>query len=151
MAQAKTLRGVRLLVKIGDGEDPEVFAHPCLINAARGLSLVAQTNDIVIPDCSDPDLMAWAAREKVSLSGTINGAGVVNTPDISDWNDYLVSADTRNVRVELGQVLLADGGGYWGGAFLCTEFSITGDRGGRAECSVTMLSDGVVAWTDAAA
>lgn len=150
MAQASSLRGVRLLVKIGDGEDPEVFSHPCLINAARGLSIVAQTNDIVIPDCSNPDLMAWAAREKVSLSGTINGAGVVHTPDVSDWSAYVISENTKNVRVELGSVLLADGGGYWGGAFHCTEFSITGERGNRAECSVTMLSDGVIAWTDAA-
>lgn len=151
MAQATTARGVKLLVKIGDGADPEVFAHPCLINAARGLDIVAQTNDIVIPDCSDPDLMAWAAREKVSLSGTINGQGVLHTPDTETWSDYVMSADPKNVRVELGGVALADGGGYWAGSFLCTQFGVTGERGNRIEASVTMLSDGAITWTDAAA
>jgi len=150
MAAVKYLRGVKLLVKVGDGESPEVFTTYCTINAARGISFAASTNDFNIPDCADPDLMAWLVREKVSISGDISGAGTLNTPDTEEFFDWVKSPDTRNVQVHLDAVSMANGGGYWAGAYHCTQFEVTGDRGGIAEASVQLLSSGEVTWTDAA-
>jgi hypothetical protein len=150
MADAKTVRGTKLLIKVSDGASSPTFAHPCLINTDRGISFNADTNDVVIPDCSNPDLMAWAAREKVTLSAEITGAGTLNTPDTSDYFDWVTSADPKAVRVELGDVALADGGGYWSGNFHLTRFEVNGTRGNRAQCAITMQSDGSVTWTDAA-
>jgi hypothetical protein len=48
-------------------------------------------------------------------------------------------------------VALAKGGGHWAGAFKLTSFEVTGQRKQKAESSVTLVSDGPVVWTDAAA
>jgi hypothetical protein len=150
MADAKTIRGTKLLIKVSDGASTPVFAHPCLINTDRGISFSAQTNEVLIPDCSDPDLMAWAATEKVSLSAQITGSGTLNTPDTEDYFDWVTSADAKAVRVELNGVAGADGGGYWAGNFHCTQFEVNGARGNRAQCSITLVSTGSIAFTAAA-
>lgn len=151
MAQAKTVRGTKLLVKVSDGAGTPAYSHPCLINTDRGIAFSAETNDVIIPDCADPDLMAWAAREKVSLSAQITGSGTLNTPDTEFYSDWVMSPDPIAVRVELGGVVLADGGGYWQGNFHCTNFELTGTRGNRVQCSLTLVSDGAITWHDAAA
>lgn len=151
MAAVKHMRGVKLLIKVGDGAEPsEAFTTYCSINSDRGISFAAQTNDQVIPDCDDPDLTAWLGREKVSISGDISGAGMLNTPDTEAFFNWVASANTRNVQVHLDGVAGADGGGYWQGAYHCTAFNVTGARGGKAECTITLSSDGEVEWTDAA-
>lgn len=150
MALVTHMRGVKLLVKVGDGASPEAFTTYCTINSDRGISFVAATNDFVIPDCSDPDLMAWLTREKISLSGDITGAGILNTPDTEAFFDWVTSPDTRNVQVHLDGVTGANGGGYWAGAYHCTQFDVNGGQGTKVNASVQLVSDGEVAWADAA-
>lgn len=143
MAQAKSVRGTKLLVKIGDGGAPETFTHNCSINAARSFQLTSQTNDFAVPDCDDPDLMAWLEREKVSIGGTIQGAGILNSDDLPFFEDYARSPDPKNVRVVV-DVPGADGGGFWAGAWLLTDFQINGDRGAKVDVSLTMQSTGIL-------
>ena len=110
MALAKTVKGTKILVKVGDGGDPETFAHNCSINGARSFQLSAGTNENNVPDCDDPDLIAWVVREKVSLSGTVQGAGVCNTDDIPTFEEWARDPDPRNCRIVV-DVPGADGGG----------------------------------------
>lgn len=150
MAAVTHMRGVKLLIKVGDAASPEVFSIYCSINSDRGISFAAQTNDFNIPDCADPDAMSWLVREKVSLSGDISGAGTLNTPDTEAFFDWVTSANTRNVQVHLDGVTGANGGGYWSGAYHCTQFDVTGGQGTKVQCNITLQSDGEVTWTDAA-
>lgn len=148
MAQAKTMPGSSLFVQVGDGGSPETFAHPCLINAQRGISLSAETADTNVPDCDDPEAIAWVEREKRSLSGQVTGEGVLNTTDTETYFNWLKSDDTKNIRVKLNGITGANGGGYFSGAFHLTAFEVTGTRGEKAQASITMLSSGAIAWTD---
>lgn len=150
MALVKHMRGVKLLIKVGDGASPEVFTTYCSINADRGISFKATTNDFNIPDCDDPDLMAWLVREKVSLSGDITGAGTLNTPDTEAFFNWVISSATRNVQIYLDGVSGADGGGHWAGAYHCTQFDLTGGVGNKVQASIQLTSDGEIVWTDAA-
>lgn len=143
MAAVKHTRGVKLLIKVGDGATPEVFTPMCSINAQRGISFTSTTSDFEIPDCSDPEEIAWAVREKTGLAATITGAGIVNTPDVGDMYDWLISPDPKNCLVVL-DVPSADGGVIFAGAFHLTDFELTGDRGGKVETSLTLASDGEV-------
>lgn len=143
MAQATTVPGKSLLIKVGDGATPEVFTHNCSINAERGLQLSAQTNDINVPDCDDPDLMAWVEREKVSLSGQITGAGTLNAEDQDLFWDWFKSPDTKNVKV-VTDIAGASGGRVFSGAFHCTNFEISGNRGEKCTCSITLQSSGEI-------
>jgi hypothetical protein len=149
MSLAKTLRGTQLLIKVSDGASSPVFSHPCLINTSRGIQLTAEMNEVLVPDCSDPDLMAWLEREKKSLSATISGAGVLNTPDFPDYFDWFTSADPKACRVELNGVSGANGGGYLAGSFHLASLETSGDRGDKVQVTMSLPSTGEITWTDA--
>ena len=105
----KYARGVKLLIMVGQADGPpETFVAFCTINAARSVVGEAATNDFNIPDCEDPDKMGWLAREKVSLSYSAQGAGILNTPDVQEFADWLASMNpsTRSaVRTEAAGAL----------------------------------------------
>ncbi|MFC0633293.1 phage tail tube protein [Brevundimonas balnearis] len=143
MAEVKHARGVKLLIKVGDGADPEVFAAQCSINAERGITFTAGANEQEIPDCADPDAIAWIVREKTNLSVSITGSGVLDTSDVQDFYDWLTGEDTKNVKVVV-DVPSADGGVVFTGAFHLTEFSITGNRGEKMQASISLASSGAV-------
>jgi hypothetical protein len=149
MALAKVLAGKSLLIKVSDGGGTPVYAHPCLINAARGIEFSAETNDTRIPDCDDPELLAWLSREKVSISASLNGSGTLNTTDTEFYFNWVKSADSVICRIELSGVSSGDGGGYFSGSWHLTSFTLSGDLGQLVQASVGMVSDGAVTWTDA--
>ena len=147
MAAVKHARGVKLLLKVGDGASPtENFAAYCTVNAARSIKGTATTNEFNIPDCTDPDLLAWVSREKVSLSYTVSGAGILNTPDVEDFTTWLAAEEPKNCQIVV-DVPSADGGVIFEGAFHLTDFEITGDRGGKMEANISLASDGEVTVT----
>lgn len=146
MAAVKHARGVKLVLKVGNGADPEVFTVKCSINAARGITFTAATNDFEIPDCTDLDQIAWIAREKSSLSVAVTGAGILNTPDVQSFFNWWKDQDSVNCQV-IVDVPSADGGVVFQGAYHLTEFGITGDKGGKQECSISLASDGEVTCT----
>ncbi|MBA3576184.1 MAG: hypothetical protein H0W39_01010 [Sphingomonas sp.] len=151
MALVKTINGTQILVQIGNGASPEVFVADCLINAERGIAFQSDTNEFIVPDCTNPDDPAWKETTKDGLSASISGGGMLHTSSISDWHDWFIDKDTKNVRVLLNSVTLANGGGHWAGAFHLTGFEITGNRNEKATVSVTLISSGVVTWVPAAA
>lgn len=140
----KNAKGVKLLLKVGDGGSPtENFTTYCSVNAARGITFTAQANEINIPDCSDPEKIAWLAREKTTLSVGVTGAGMLNTPDLDDFFSWWTSEDSRNCQIVV-DVPSVDGGAVFAGAFHLTEFAVTGDVGARIQVSLTLASDGEV-------
>jgi predicted secreted protein len=143
MATIKHARGVKLLLKVGNGATPEVFNTFCSINAARGITFTSATNEFPAIDCDDPEKVAWLLREKASLSAAVTGAGTLNTPDVAAFFAWQVSPDSKNCQVVV-DVPAADGGVVFEGAFHETDFEITGDLGAVQQCSITLASDGEV-------
>lgn len=149
MALVQAMNGTKLLVQIGDGGSPETFAADCLINAERGIQFASDTNRQIIPDCDAPDTPAWSTLTKDGLNATVTGGGLLHTTSIPTWEAWFAGDEAKNCRV-LVDVAGAVGGGYWAGAFKLTGWELTGNRNEKATVSVTLESDGVVAWTDAA-
>lgn len=143
MAAVKHTRGTKLLLKVGNGASPEVFSQYCSINAERGLTFTAGTNDVDIPDCDDPDLLAWVVREKANLSVSVTGSGTLNTPDVQDFFDWFQSPDAKTCKL-IVDISAADGGVTFTGAFHLTEFSLTGNRGEKMQASISLASDGPI-------
>jgi hypothetical protein len=148
MTLTKTLSGQKLLVMVGDGADPETFAHPCLINTERGIQRTAETTSTPVQDCDDPEKPAVTEVEKVSTSTAVNGAGKLHTPSIKEWNDWLDSPNPKNCRIK-ADASAANGGGYWQGAFHLTSFEVTGSYKEKCDVSVSLVSTGPVTWVDA--
>lgn len=151
MALVKAMNGTSLLVQIGDGAGPEVFAHDCLINASRGIQFQSETNRETIPDCTTPDSPAWSSLSKDAFSATITGEGMLHTSSVETWFTWFNGDIAKNVRVLFNGVTLANGGGHFAGAFKLTGWEITGERNQKATVSVTLESDGPLTWVDAAA
>lgn len=136
-----TVKGTQLLVKIETAPASGTFEHPCLINAKRGFSLEVSTNKIVVPNCDLPDDPAWQQVIKDVLSASIDGAGKLDAADVEDFHDWLLSPNTKNIRIYLA------GFGYWAGAFHLTSFQVSGDRGALVEVTLKLDSDGAVTYT----
>jgi hypothetical protein len=142
----KHARGVNLLIMVGDGGSPEVFTAYCTINAARSVVGDAATNDFNIPDCTDPEALGWLAREKVSLSYSATGAGILNTPDVQAFADWLADPNSHNCQIVV-DVPATDGGVVFTGPFHLTHFEITGNRGTKMEATLNLVSDGEIVVT----
>lgn len=147
MAKPKTAASSKLLILLGDGATPEVFTAPCGLTT-KGLNFSAETNDVMVPDCDNPDDPAWTERVVSSLSGTITGSGVLAMESLPVWRAFFFSGAARNCRVRLA-VPLADNGGHFEGRFLLTSFEITGEIGNKVQVSVELMNDGEVAWVAA--
>ncbi|EJW12734.1 hypothetical protein A33M_1704 [Rhodovulum sp. PH10] len=140
MAKPTTIRGTQVYIKIGDGADPEVFAHPCLINSDRGVTFRSNTNDIVVPDCDSPDDPAWRELVKDALSVGLTGAGVLDNDatTLATYTEWWKADAGKSVQVWLGTL------GYWSGSFKLTEWEVTGGRSDKAQVSITLESDGEI-------
>lgn len=147
MTASNTIRGTKLLIKIGDGGSPEVFAHPCSFAGQRSMQLQAQTNDVTVPDCDLPDQLAWVEREKVSVSATISGEGVLNAEDQDIFFDFVTDEDPRNVKTYT-DVAGSAGGRIYAGSYHCTQFEISGTRGEKITANIQMQSTGVITKTN---
>ncbi|MEL7111161.1 MAG: phage tail tube protein [Pseudomonadota bacterium] len=142
MSEPSSFNGSKIAIKIGDGADPEVFTHPCLINATRGLQFSSSTIDSVIPDCDDLDAPAWVAREKDSLAVTITGEGIMDAQSTGDYFDWLLQDDPKNVQgiVDLG----GPDEQTFEGTFHLTDFQVSGERKEKAQVSITLISTGAI-------
>lgn len=136
-----TLVGTKLLILVGDGNSPEVFSQPCGLTT-RSFDLKASTNSTLIPACDDPELPAWEAKDVNSLSADLSGAGVMATESFDTWNDWFLSATSRNIQIKLDESSL----GQWEGSFILTDFKVGGQRGQKVTIDVTMTNDGAVTW-----
>lgn len=142
----KHAHGTQLLIMVGDGATPEVFKAFCTVNAARNVVGEVSTNDFNIPDCDNMEAVGWLVREKVALQYTAQGAGILNTPDVQEFADWLVEPNPRHCQI-IVDVPAADGGVIFDGNFHLTHFEITGNRGGKMEATVNIISDGIITVT----
>lgn len=140
MAGPDTVTNEQILIQIGNGADPEVFAHPCLINSDRGFSRTANTIQEVVPDCTNPELPGWNSTEVDGLGATISGGGMLDLASVEAFDDWFESGASRNVKVKLNKT----GGRTYTGAYKLTQFDITGTRKNRATAAITLVSDGPV-------
>lgn len=146
MTSAVVVKGSQLLVKIGDGGSPETFAHPCSINAERGIQFSAETRNNNVPDCDDPEAVVWQGTEKSSLSCTITGSGTLNASDQDIFWGWYESELTKNVKVYTN-ISGATGGRIYTGAFHLTQFELTGNTGEKVQVRITLVSDGAITQT----
>lgn len=143
MAAVNHTRGVKLVLKVGDGASPEVFTPLCTVNAERGITFNAQTNDATVPDCTDPDAIAFLAREKSSLSVDFTGGGMHHKNDTKKLWDWWKSPDSKNCQVVLDDDSAANVITYEG-PFHLTQYDHTGNRGEKVSSTMTLASDGEV-------
>lgn len=141
MAEPTSIEGTQVTIRVGDGGSPETFSHPCLINAERGVSFTKSNNDVIVPDCTNPEDPAWRQIAHDSIACAVSGAGILDNvlATIQAYDSWFRGSTRKNVRIYLGSV------GYWQGSFDLTTFEVTGERGNKALVNIALDSDGAVA------
>src|SRR5262245_8595373 len=104
MAAPTVIPGTKLLILVGSGGDspgsPDVFSEPCGLTA-KSAAFTAATNTTVIPDCTDPTLAAWEAKDVVSLALEVTGSGVMAVESQQTWNLWFMGGTERACRIQL--------------------------------------------------
>ena len=131
-----TVRGTQLLLKFETSQGSGVFTHPCLVNTKRGIKFVSSTKKEILPDCDNPDDPAWQEVFKDVLSASIDGAGKLDTAGVPTFYNMLRSGESVKVRVCIGTAF------YWQSQWQLTNFEVTGDRAGTADCTIAAESTG---------
>ena len=153
MAAPTVITGTKLLVLIGFGGDspgsPDVFSEPCGLTT-KGFDLTASTNTTLIPDCTDPSLPAWEAKDVNSLSAEVTGSGVMAVESFHTWLDWFLGATERQARIQLVSPTTSPLSlGYLQGAFILSKLSYQGTRGQKVNIDVTLSNNGALAFVAA--
>ncbi|RWR28848.1 hypothetical protein D2T31_12105 [Sinirhodobacter populi] len=143
MAKPETAKFGKMLIKIGNGETPEVLVAPCGFTS-KSLTLSKNLNEVTIPDCDDPDAASWVARDVESLTASVSGDGVLAAAAVSVWQDFFDSTDSREVEIS---IVFSTGTMVWTGAMHLESLEVTGESGNRIQISVSMQSDGEMTGT----
>lgn len=126
--------GEQLLIKLGDGGGPEVFAQPALVNADRALKMSTSEVAVEIPRTDNPSAPAKTVRQVTATDWEVTVSGIMNNGDDKTWADWLMSGVAKNIKV----VNNATGALTLTGPALCTDFNPTGKRGGKVEFQATL-------------
>lgn len=138
MAQPTTARFGKFRVLLGDTSSPIVYTAPCGFTS-KSLTLTKNLSEINIPDCDDPDAVAWVGRDAQSLSASISGEGVLASESVEDWLDAWEDDESIPVKVE---VEFAAKTITWTGLMHVATFTTGAEQGGRVTANVEMQSDG---------
>jgi predicted secreted protein len=141
MAQPTVLSGSKLLILVGDGGTPEVFATPCGLTS-KDVTFSASTNSTLIPDCADPEAPAWEAKDVNALSAQVTGSGVMAVESFDVWNDWFQQATLKNCQIVLDDPAL----GQWEGQFILATLKYGGVRGQKVTVDITLDNSGAVVW-----
>lgn len=142
MTQPTVVAGTKLLVLVGNGATPEVFAEPCGLTT-KSFDLSAATNTALIPDCADPEAPVWEAKLVSSLAAQISGSGIMAVEAHAIWEAWFIAALAKNCQIKLNAAAL----GYYSGSFILTSLRYGGQRGQFINVDLTMVNASAVTWT----
>lgn len=148
MARPETMKFGKFFVRLSDGATPAVYTAPCGFTS-KSFNRNKTLAEVQVLDCDDPDKAAWMDRDVQSMSATISGSGVLAKAAMPVWEAAAASTDSVAAEIEL---VYADGSSdFYEGNFHLETFDITGSLGERLQVSITMQSDGEVAYERTAA
>lgn len=138
MAQPSTVRFGKFRVLLGDDSNPIVYSSPCGFTS-KSLTLTKELTDVNIPDCDDPDAVAWIGRDAASLSASISGEGVLAAESVDTWLEAWESVESIPAKIEIEFAAKTI---TWTGLMHVANFAVSSEQGGRVTASIEMSSDG---------
>ena len=139
----------RLAIQIGDGGDPETFAHMCGANAWE----VTFTNNLgedAVLDCDAPlDTPATIVRYLQTQDTQLSISGMVTIDAFPAWREWADGGIEKNVKIILDEAA-ADNGGFWTLPAYLTEFKKGKESSGKVTFEASIVGAGQRVWTDAA-
>lgn len=141
MAKPTTYVGSSVAIFLEDPASPGTFLRPCGLNNHTA-NFSKATQEILVPDCDDPELPAWVARGVESLDFSATGSGILAAEAIDAWWEAFNTTESIPARIYVGKPTDTANGRFWEGNVHITSLEIGGERGGKASASVSLVSDG---------
>ncbi|WP_406720365.1 phage tail tube protein [Thioclava litoralis] len=141
MAKPTTFVGSSVAIFLEDTANPGTFLRPCGLNS-HTVTFSKNTQDVTVPDCDDPELPAWIERGVESLDFSANGSGILAAEALDNWWAAFNTTDSIKARIYVGKATDTNNGRFWEGKVHVTSFETSGERGNKAQCTVSVVSDG---------
>lgn len=138
MAQPSTARFGKFRIMLGNSADPIVYTAPCGFTS-KSLTLTKDLTDVTLPDCADPDAVAWVGRDASTLSASVSGEGVLASESVETWLDAWENVESVPVKIEIEFPAKTI---TWTGLMHVSSLNPSTEQGGRVTMSVEMQSDG---------
>lgn len=134
-------------IQFGDGTTPtEVFSEPCGITGrSRNFSINTQTDDL--PDCDDPDAVAFESPYKISVGESIDLQFVVSPAFEPQLVELAYDEDATNIRYVINK---GTRDGYYEGPAILTALSFSSERRGNVTGTATLTWQSKPVWVPAA-
>jgi len=140
MSYLTPVLGHQILIQLGDGGSPEVFAHSNVVNTTRGVTLSTEVETDDLPDLADQSAPAAKFRRVKSKDVKIDGAGMMSATDTFEWIERWDAGQPFTVKV-------TDGNWTGVGKFVLTNFQMSADRTKPGENQLTLEQAEPVTWT----
>jgi len=119
------------------------YTAPCGFTS-KSLNLSKDLSDILLPDCDNPDEVAWVGRDAISRSGAVSGEGVLAASSVETWLDAYDDDDSVAVKIEIEFTTKTI---TWTGRFHIESFEASASQGERCLANVSLQSDGALVRT----
>lgn len=133
--------GRLLLIKLGDGADPETFNNLCGLKD-RSFDLSANSVDTTKPSCTNPGGPVQKTGRPGIVSRTFQGSGTfVSSAAMKSFMVHVVDATVFNAQV------IVPGLGTFEGSFFVTSFQASGDMENDLQFSATFEAAAALTFT----
>lgn len=150
MAKPSTYAGSLVAIYLEDTSSPGTYLRPCGLNN-HTVTFTKNTTEVTVPDCDDPELPAWIERGVESLDLSASGEGILAAEAVNSWWESFNTTESINARIYIGAPDDVANGHYWEGKVHVTSFEVTGERGNKAQASISIVSDGEVTFNNTTA
>jgi len=99
MADPTTIRGSKVRVEL-DLAGTGSYAAPCGFTS-KAVTFGKDLEEVILPDCSDPDKLPWKGRDAMAIDITISGEGVLAAESQETWFDAWESPDSVAAKIEI--------------------------------------------------
>lgn len=144
-------KGRLLLIKIGDGEESEVFTTLCGIQS-KTLNVNNNSVDVTTMDCTAPGGQLWQEVMTGMRSVEVSGNGIFEGgATLTRFKAIAFGTGAADTADAIGnfQVIVPDFGTF-GGAFHVNGVEFAGEQEDAVKYSLTLASSGAVTFTAAA-
>lgn len=149
MAKPTTYVGSSVALVLA-GTAPGTWTRPCGLTN-HTITFSKNTQDITVPDCDDLEAAAWIERGVESLDMNGSGTGILAAEAVDRWWAAYNSNESVIARLYVGAMDDVTNGHYWAGSIHISQLEISGERGGKAQISVSFVSDGEITYNDVVA
>ena len=143
MAKPTTFKGSLVALYIEDTGNPGTYIKPCGLTN-HNVNFSKNANEVDVPDCDDPELPSWLERDVSSFDLGGSGEGRLAAEAVDAWWAAFNTTDSINARIYIGTPTDTVNGRYWAGKIHVTNFDTVGNRGDKADCTVSFASDGEI-------